>query len=186
MPIDWLQPVGIRLLDQTLLPDREVYLELRTVESVAEAIRALRVRGAPLIGIAAAMGVALAAAAEAAAHERVKGAIAMLGATRPTAVNLHWALRRMERRADAVTNPGDLPGALRAEAQAIWDEDRAMCERIGRYGAALIPADATVMTVCTGDERLLPKRLYWVTPLPLATSANNRGSLMKFTPALKV
>ena len=148
MPIDWLQPAGIRLLDQTLLPDREVYLELRTVESVAEAIRALRVRGAPLIGIAAAMGVALAAAAEAAAHERVKGAIAMLGATRPTAVNLHWALRRMERRADAVTNPGDLPGALRAEAQAIWDEDRAMCERIGRYGAALIPADATVMTVC--------------------------------------
>ena len=147
MPIDWLQPVGIRLLDQTLLPDREVYLELRTVESVAEAIRALRVRGAPLIGIAAAMGVAL-AAAEPAAHERVKGAIALLGATRPTAVNLHWALRRMERRADAVTNPGDLPGALRAEAQAIWDEDRAMCERIGRYGAALIPADATVMTVC--------------------------------------
>ena len=148
MPIDWLQPVGIRLLDQTLLPDREVYLELRTVESVAEAIRALRVRGAPLIGIAAAMGVALAAATEAAARERVREAVALLGATRPTAVNLHWALRRMERRAEAVTELGNLFGDLRDEAQAIWDEDRAMCQRIGRYGAALIPADATVMTVC--------------------------------------
>jgi methylthioribose-1-phosphate isomerase len=147
-PIDWLQPAGIRLLDQTLLPDREVYLELRTVDDVAEAIRALRVRGAPLIGIAAAMGVALAARDEPASPERVRQAIALLGATRPTAVNLHWALRRMERRADAVNDPVELTAALRAEAQAIWDEDRAMCERIGRYGAGLIPAEATVITVC--------------------------------------
>jgi methylthioribose-1-phosphate isomerase len=148
VPIDWLQPVGIRLLDQTLLPDREVYLELRTVESVAEAIRSLRVRGAPLIGIAAAMGVVLAADAEGSTPERVRESIALLAATRPTAVNLHWALSRMGRRADAVHDSRDLAGSLRAEAQAIWAEDRAMCERIGRYGAALIPADATVMTVC--------------------------------------
>ncbi len=146
-PIDWLQPAGIRLLDQTLLPDREVYLELRTVEAVAEAIRALRVRGAPLIGIAAAMGVAI-AADEGASLERVRQAIVLLGATRPTAVNLHWALRRMERRADVVKNPRELSAALREEAQAIWDEDRAMCERIGRYGAGLVPAGATVITVC--------------------------------------
>jgi methylthioribose-1-phosphate isomerase len=147
-PIDWLQPAGIRLLDQTLLPDREVYLELRTVDDVAEAIRALRVRGAPLIGIAAAMGVALAARDEPASPERVRQAIALLGATRPTAVNLHWALRGVEPRADAVNDPVELTAALRAEAQAIWDEDRAMCERIGRYGAGLIPAEATVITVC--------------------------------------
>jgi methylthioribose-1-phosphate isomerase len=147
-PIDWLQPAGIRLLDQTLLPDREVYLELRTVEAVAEAIRALRVRGAPLIGIAAAMGVVIAAGEEPVSLEHVREAIARLAATRPTAINLHWALRRMQRRADAVKDPRQLTAALRAEAQAIWDEDRAMCERIGRYGAGLIPAGATVITVC--------------------------------------
>jgi methylthioribose-1-phosphate isomerase len=149
-PIDWLDPAGIRLLDQTLLPDREVYLELRTVEAVAEAIRALRVRGAPLIGIAAAMGAAIAAAGDqVGALDRVRRAVQLLGTTRPTAVNLHWALRRMERRADAARRRGaDLAGALREEAQAIWDEDRSMCAQIGRSGASLVPEGATVMTVC--------------------------------------
>jgi methylthioribose-1-phosphate isomerase len=146
-PIDWLRPAGIRRLDQTLLPDREVYLELHTVEAVAEAIRALRVRGAPLIGIAAAMGLVI-AADEGGAPERVRQAIALLGATRPTAVNLHWALKRMERRAATVKDPRELAAALRNEAQAIWDEDRAMCERIGRHGAGLLPAGGTVITVC--------------------------------------
>ena len=149
-PIAWGDPAGVRLLDQTLLPDREVYLELRTVEAVAEAIRALRVRGAPLIGIAAAMGAALAAVGdEPGAPDRVRRAVELLGATRPTAVNLHWALRRMSRRAEAVRQDGgSLAAALRDEAQAIWDEDRAMCARIGGYGAALVPPGAAVMTVC--------------------------------------
>jgi methylthioribose-1-phosphate isomerase len=149
-PIAWLEPAGIRLLDQTLLPEREVYLELRTVDAVAEAIRMLRVRGAPLIGIAAAMGAALAAEGDPAnAQDRVRRAVQVLGATRPTAVNLHWALRRMERRADAVSQAGgDLTLALRTEAQAIWDEDRAMCQRIGQLGAALVPDGATLITVC--------------------------------------
>ena len=150
MPIAWLDAAGIRLLDQTLLPDREVYLELRTVEAVAEAIRALRVRGAPLIGIAAAMGAALAAVGdEDGAWDRVRRAVHLLGSTRPTAVNLHWALRRMERRADAVRGSGGaMAPALREEAQAIWDEDRAMCARIGRFGATLVPEEMAVMTVC--------------------------------------
>jgi methylthioribose-1-phosphate isomerase len=149
-PIDWLDPAGIRLLDQTLLPDREVYLELRTVEAVAEAVRALRVRGAPLIGIAAAMGAAIAAAGDqVGASDRVRRAVQLLAATRPTAVNLHWALRRMERRAEAGRQRGeDLAGVLREEAQTIWDEDRAMCAQIGRSGAALVPEGAAVMTVC--------------------------------------
>ena len=149
-PIAWLDAAGIRLLDQTLLPEREVYLELRTVESVAEAIRALRVRGAPLIGIAAAMGAALAADGDDdGALDRVRRAVELLGGTRPTAVNLHWALRRMERRAEAVAQKGGaLAPALRAEAQAIWDEDRAMCARIGQLGAALVPENSAVMTVC--------------------------------------
>jgi len=146
-PISWTPAGEIRLLDQTLLPSEERYLVLDSVESVAEAIRSLRVRGAPLIGIAAAMGVALAAAAGGA--EEVRSAVTVLGATRPTAVNLHWALRRMERRAERAAKAGEaLAPALRAEAQAIWDEDRAMCERIGALGAPLIPPDAIVGTIC--------------------------------------
>ena len=150
-PIAWREPVGIRLLDQTWLPDDEVYLELESVEGIAEAIRSLRVRGAPLIGIAAAMGVAVAAGqgADARGLERVRRAVELLGATRPTAVNLHWALRRMQRRAAGATDAGEpLADALRREAQAIWDEDRAMCERIGALGATLIAPDSTVCTVC--------------------------------------
>jgi methylthioribose-1-phosphate isomerase len=145
-PIAWTSTGEIRLLDQTLLPSEERYLTLDSVESVAEAIKALRVRGAPLIGIAAAMGVALAARG---GREEVRSAVTILGATRPTAVNLHWALGRMERRADSAVLAGEeLASALRAEAQAIWDEDRAMCDRIGALGAPLIPADATVATIC--------------------------------------
>ena len=145
-PIAWTADGHIRLLDQTLLPGEERYLVLDTVASVAEAIVALRVRGAPLIGIAAAMGVALAARE---GREAVRAAAKTLGGTRPTAVNLHWAIRRMERRADRAAVMGEaLEPALRAEAQAVWDEDRAMCERIGELGAPLIPAGATVGTIC--------------------------------------
>jgi methylthioribose-1-phosphate isomerase len=153
-PIAWTPSGGLRLLDQTLLPQEERYLDLDTLGGVAEAIRSLRVRGAPLIGIAAAMGVA------GEAGRRGRGAVgqglaavregcAILAATRPTAVNLTWALRRMQRRAEAAAAGGeDLPAALRAEAQAIWDEDRAMCDRIGELAAELVPAGATVCTIC--------------------------------------
>jgi methylthioribose-1-phosphate isomerase len=156
-PIGWTPAGHIRLLDQTLLPAEERYLELDTVERVAEAIRSLRVRGAPLIGIAAAMGVAVAvagqrgkgAAGQPEQMELVRRAVGVLGATRPTAINLQWALRRMERRAERAVKAGEqLEPALRAEAQAIWDEDRAMCDRIGELGAPLIPGDATVGTIC--------------------------------------
>jgi methylthioribose-1-phosphate isomerase len=146
-PIGWTPSGGIRLLDQTLLPGEERYLDLETVDAVAEAIAALRVRGAPLIGIAAAMGVALAAREP--GLDPIRRAVAILGATRPTAVNLHWALRRMERRAAQAEEAREpLAAALRAEAQAIWDEDRAMCDRIGALGAALVPAGSTVATIC--------------------------------------
>ena len=153
-PIAWSPTGGLRILDQTLLPDEERYLDLESLDAVAEAIRSLRVRGAPLIGITAAMGVASEAArakaqATDALLERVREACATLGATRPTAVNLHWALRRMERRAESAAQGGEELGpALRAEAQAIWDEDRAMCRRIGELGAPLVPPGATVCTIC--------------------------------------
>ncbi len=147
-PIAWTAAGAIRLLDQTLLPGEERYLDLASVDAVVEAIKTLRVRGAPLIGIAAAMGVAV-AAGQGGGLEAVRHAVAQLGSARPTAVNLHWALRRMERRAEAAAADGqDLAAALRAEAQAIWDEDREMCERIGELGAQLIPDNATVATIC--------------------------------------
>jgi methylthioribose-1-phosphate isomerase len=147
-PIAWTADHAIRILDQTLLPTEERYLDLTSVESVAEAIRTLRVRGAPLIGIAAAMGVTL-AAREKHTLDAVCSAAAALGATRPTAVNLQWALSRMERRAaDAVARGEDLHRTLIAEADAIWEEDRAMCARIGVLGAGLIGGDAQVLTHC--------------------------------------
>lgn len=153
-PISWNSDHTIRILDQTLLPGQETYRDLDTVEAVAEAIRTLRVRGAPLIGIAAAMGVVVATrrgsgAAGQLTLDRVQHACALLGATRPTAVNLHWALNRMQRRAESACSAGeDLREALITEATAIWDEDRAMCRRIGELGASLIPAGTTVCTVC--------------------------------------
>jgi methylthioribose-1-phosphate isomerase len=154
-PITWT-PDGIHILDQTLLPQQERYLTLNTVAGLAEAISLLRVRGAPLIGIAGAYGVALAArqaAGTASGREGALAAIERAGAelvvTRPTAVNLRWAIERMLVVARAAT--GDAPAlaaALEAEALAIHAEDREMCARIGRYGAAFVPDGATVLTHC--------------------------------------
>jgi methylthioribose-1-phosphate isomerase len=154
-PIAWTPSNGIRILDQTLLPTEEAYRDLETVAAVAEAIRMLRVRGAPLIGIAAAMGVAVAAGQRGSREagkdplDAVRAACKALGATRPTAVNLHWALNRMCRRAELAVKLGEALGpVLMAEANSIWEEDRAMCRSIGQLGATLIPDHATVCTVC--------------------------------------
>ncbi|MFZ5623033.1 MAG: S-methyl-5-thioribose-1-phosphate isomerase [Gemmatimonadota bacterium] len=155
-PIAWTEQGSLRILDQTLLPAEERHRELTTVDDVAEAIRRLRVRGAPLIGIAAAMGVTLALSSgsvQAGARDQALAAVdracEILGATRPTAVNLHWALRRMRARAHATPGGASaIAAALRAEAQAIWDEDRAMCRRIGEAGLELIPDGSVVCTIC--------------------------------------
>jgi methylthioribose-1-phosphate isomerase len=154
-PITWV-PDGIRILDQTLLPQQERYLTLHTVAGLAEAISQLRVRGAPLIGIAGAYGVALAArqaAGTTTGREEALAAVERAGAelvvTRPTAVNLRWAIERLLAVARAAT--GDAPAlaaALEAAALAIHAEDREMCARIGRYGAAFVPDGATVLTHC--------------------------------------
>lgn len=140
----------VRILDQTLLPAEEHYRSLATVAEVAEAIRQLRVRGAPLIGITAAFGVALSATLPGAGLPAVLAACDELESTRPTAVNLPWAMGRMRRAAHAAAaaGSGDLADALRREAQAIWDEDREMCRRIGEAGLPLLPVGATAMTIC--------------------------------------
>jgi methylthioribose-1-phosphate isomerase len=150
-PIAWTQE-GIRILDQTLLPQQERYLWLDTVEQMAEAISLLRVRGAPLIGIAGAYGVAWAArraGRRQAALAVVERAADELVRTRPTAVNLRWAIERMLAVARAAArDAGALAPALEAEALAIHAEDRAMCACIGQHGLAFVPDGATVLTHC--------------------------------------
>jgi methylthioribose-1-phosphate isomerase len=128
-----------------------VYRDLRSVDDVYCAIATLAVRGAPAIGIAAAMGLTL--ALEGArdmpdAHRRVDAAVKRLGSARPTAVNLEWALERMRAVAGCHHDPAELHGALHAEATRVLDEDRLMCRRIGEHGAALLPATCRVLTHC--------------------------------------
>ena len=143
-PIRW-QDDRVVILDQTLLPDEEQYLQCGRVAEIAEAIRALRVRGAPLIGIAAAYGIALAAQGDpGGALGRVEQAAELLRATRPTARNLFWAIDRMVARA----REGASAEALRAEAVAIHGEDAETCRRIAGHGAELLKEGACVLTIC--------------------------------------
>lgn len=143
------------LLDQRRLPLEEVELECRTWPEVAEAIRSLAVRGAPAIGVTAALGVALAAQTSRATSVEglladVEAALAGLAATRPTAANLFWALGRMRRQAHAHRDRGAaaLRAALLAEAEAILEEDVAANRALGAYGATLVPPGARVLTHC--------------------------------------
>lgn len=151
-PIAWLGD-RLRLLDQTLLPARECYLEARDHREVAEAIAALRVRGAPLIGIAAAYGLVLAARRLPARDmdaflAGLEGAARELAATRPTAVNLSWALARMLRRARRCSSPAEAVAALEAEARAVHAEQVEADQRLAELGASLLPPGATVLTHC--------------------------------------
>jgi methylthioribose-1-phosphate isomerase len=143
----------VRILDQRLLPEREEYRELRTVDDVCEAIATLAVRGAPAIGIAGAMGMVLAAdEAEfvvATAMRRLSNAHEKIRRARPTAVNLAWAVDRMLAVAkQSGATAGELRGVLCAEATRILEEDRAMCRRIGEHGASLIHDGARILTHC--------------------------------------
>jgi methylthioribose-1-phosphate isomerase len=159
--IAWAESGAVRVLDQTALPDRVRYDEVSSADAMVDAIRALRVRGAPLIGIAAAMALAAEAerAAGAAGEARtgltaawLEGAAARLASARPTAVNLAWAVERMRRVGREALAHGaaaeQVARRLRDEAQAIWDEDAEMCRRIGVAGATLVPEGATVLTHC--------------------------------------
>jgi methylthioribose-1-phosphate isomerase len=142
---------GVHVLDQRFLPVAELYRDLRTVGEVCEAIATLAVRGAPAIGIAGAMGLALAIGDRNTSDDdaigRLEHAAVQIRTTRPTAVNLGWAVDRML----AVARSADqraLESALRGEATRILDEDRAMCRRLGELGAELIPDGARVLTHC--------------------------------------
>ena len=131
---------SVRILDQTKLPWSLEILRLTDVRAAAHAIRAMLARGAPLIGAVAAYGVCLALREDASTAALERDA-AMLGQTRPTAVNLHWAIARMLARLRPLPEGGRVAAAY-AEASAIADEDVAMCAAIGRHGAELIAAIA--------------------------------------------
>lgn len=137
VPMRWTDD-GLLLLDQRRLPHEEAWLSLTSWESVHDAIRDMAVRGAPAIGIAAAYGLALAARAKVDRATASRG----LAASRPTAVNLFWAIERIEG-----LNSWDFDTVLR-EAQAIEAEDKACNERIGALGAALVPERARILTIC--------------------------------------
>jgi len=143
---------GVVMIDQTKLPVEETYITCRSYEEVARAIRGMIIRGAPAIGVAAAMGFALGVlhAPEEDLDAQVELIAATLAKTRPTAVNLFWGIDRMKRLYESLRGC-PLP-AIRerviAEARAICEEDIAINRAIGRHGAALVPDGKTVLTHC--------------------------------------
>ena len=155
--LEWTSE-GVRFLDQTRLPLNEEYVLATTYQQVADVITTMVVRGAPAIGVSAAMGVALGiqgskATTLPALSADLEVVSKTLAATRPTAVNLFWAIDRMNRHyRDLIQRPGISLDAVRAgmveEARTMYDEDIAACRALGRFGAELLPADGGVLTHC--------------------------------------
>ena len=154
--IDW-QDDTIVMVDQRKLPAQEIYVRCHTAPEVAKAIRTMIIRGAPAIGVAAAMGIALGVK-----KSKAKGTTQLavefqkicdlMSATRPTAVNLFWAITRMKRAfaegAQAGESPEELATRLEREARNIHDEDVESCRAMGMFGAAVVPDRARVLTHC--------------------------------------
>lgn len=152
--VEWTD-AGVRFIDQTKLPTEETYVTCKTYEEVADAIRTMIVRGAPAIGVAAAMGVALGVrdskAEDLAALKRDLNHICdVLAATRPTAVNLFWGIRRMKNRFDEVSAKPivELRRTLVTEACQMLAEDIAANQSMGKHGAVLLPSSGGILTHC--------------------------------------
>lgn len=178
--VTWSPSSAVRVLDQRLLPETTLYRDLENADAVADAIRTLEVRGAPLIGIVAAMGLVadlrgVRPLPRDAFLTRLAAAAEQLGATRPTAVNLRWALQRMT--GAAQRTPGDSGAVwerLRSEATAIWEEDRAMCRRIGEAGLVLLPDGTNVLTHCNAGALATGGIGTALAPIYLAHEAGRR------------
>lgn len=144
---------SILLLDQTLLPFEESMIECDSLEMLGDAISRLAVRGAPALGVAAAYGMALAAHlspanTDKALHRDLRVAGRYLVGTRPTAVNIAWAVARIEERVAVETDPAIIRTSVLEEARMIEREDRKACASMGRLGAELIPKKARILTHC--------------------------------------
>ena len=154
--IEW-QDDAVVMVDQRKLPSREVYVRCKTAREVARAIKTMVIRGAPAIGVAAAMGLALGVR-----RSKAKGSTQLaaefyklcelMEATRPTAVNLFWAIERMKtsfaRAALAEQSPEEIEASLVAEAKQIHDEDISSCRALGAHGAEVVPTNGRVLTHC--------------------------------------
>ncbi|MBX2811792.1 MAG: S-methyl-5-thioribose-1-phosphate isomerase [Myxococcales bacterium] len=158
----------LTLLDQTRLPQDEIYEQFKTVEAIALAIEHMVVRGAPAIGLAAAYGIVVAAHRGTPLSE----ADARLRRTRPTAVNLFWALDRMKH----VWLQGTDIQPLEDEAHAIHQEDAANCLRIGEVGAEFIPDDATILTHCNAGALATAE---YGTALAVIRAAHSQGKRIR-------
>ena len=157
LPTIDLQDDVIVMVDQRKLPAQEVYVRCRTAPEVAKAIRTMVIRGAPAIGVAAAMGIAVGMrrSTTKGTHQftvEFQKLCDLMAATRPTAVNLFWAIDRLKRTfaegAQAGESPAELVNRLEREARAIHDEDVANCRAMGQHGAAMVPDGARVLTHC--------------------------------------
>ena len=157
LPTIDLQDDAIIMVDQRKLPAQELYVRCRTAPEVAKAIRTMVIRGAPAIGVAAAYGIALGMKRSSAKGTRqfavdFQKTCDLMAATRPTAVNLFWAIDRMKRTfaegAQAGESPDELVARLEREAKAIHDEDVANCRAMGAHGAQIVPDGARVLTHC--------------------------------------
>jgi methylthioribose-1-phosphate isomerase len=146
---------GVRFIDQTKLPTEETYVTCKTYQEVADVIRNMVVRGAPALGVAAAMGIALGAKTSSAENvsdlkRELDHISEVIGKTRPTAVNLFWAIRRMQQKFDTLRmRPvAEIKQALIEEAQGMHAEDIAINQAMGRHGATLMPVTGGVLTHC--------------------------------------
>jgi methylthioribose-1-phosphate isomerase len=179
--VDW-SPNGaaVRIIDQRLLPGNLVERDLTTLDEVCDAIRTLAVRGAPAIGVAGAMGVVVAMepiadVPSAPFLERLSVVAESIRATRPTAVNLPWAIDRMLARAQrAGSGPRAILDVMRDEATSIRDEDRAMCDRIGVNGLSLIVDGARVLTHCNAGALATAGIGTALAPIYLAAAEHRR------------
>jgi methylthioribose-1-phosphate isomerase len=179
-PLEWING-NIQLLDQTKLPLEEVFIKTDDIVVLAEAIKHLAIRGAPLIGIAAAYGVALASLklkkTEAdKIRSYLRSAIDILASTRPTAVNLFWALKRQRCVLDAwqANSVAELQKSLLDEALLIHQEDFEMCERISSFGAGLLQQVCSVLVHCNAGALATGGR---GTALGIVTKAREDGKL---------
>jgi len=154
--IEW-NDSGVVMIDQRKLPASEIYVTCRTAKEVAKAITTMVIRGAPAIGVAAAMGIALGMRRSTATGTKqftteFQRTCDLMAATRPTAVNLFWAIERMKTTFAAAAQGGasvdELKQRLEADARAIHDEDVQSCRTMGAHGAALVPDESRILTHC--------------------------------------
>ena len=171
----------VKMIDQTALPTKLTYVTYRTPEQVADAIRTMVVRGAPAIGVAAAMGIALAAARSRATRlpdllKEMDGSAAVLRGTRPTAVNLFWGIDRVLGKARGATSVLAAKEAVMAEVMAMADEDVAVNRRLGKTGAGLVRDGDTILTQCNAGALAT---VGYGTVLGVVRAAVEQGKLVK-------